>query len=44
MEQGHGSNGDEEGIQSLSEGEGLKEVEESFSDSLRREGSREEHE
>ena len=30
MEQGHGSNGDEERIQSLGEGEGLKEMEESF--------------
>ena len=44
MERGHRSYGDEERIQSLSEGEGLKEVEESFPNSLRREGSKDEHE
>lgn len=43
-ERGHRSYGDEEGIQSFSEGEGLKEVKESFPNSLRREGSKNEHE
>lgn len=43
MEWGHGGNGDEDGIQSLSEEMGLKEVKESFLTYLRREKKKDEY-